>query len=309
MKKRFQLICAAFLSIPVWSASTQNETIPGVPVSLILTHEDQKKGAVEPFSASELSVEEGKSNRPISSLKAAGANNALLQLLILIDDSARSSFGSQIQTLQQYVNALPATTEVGIGYMRNGTNQMASNFTRNHAAAAKTIRLPFGAGGADVSPYESLAEAVKAWPKSWVERREVIMISSGIEGLGGGFTPDNPYVNAGIREAQKGGVVVFTIYNPSVGSGRAYWRGNWGQNFLSQLADETGGEAYNINMGTPVSLDPFLKDIEERLQHQYILAFTAKAEGKAELQSIRIKSKEGKHSIAAASQVFVPAGK
>ena len=29
------------------------------------------------------------------------------------------------------------------------------------------------------------------------------MISSGIEGLGGGLPPENPYVNAGIRDAQK----------------------------------------------------------------------------------------------------------
>ena len=76
-------------------------------------------------------------------------------------------------------------------------------------------------------------------------RREIVMISSGIEGLGGGFTPDNPYVDAGIQSAQKAGVVVYTIYSPSVGHyGHSYWRSTWGQNFLSQLSDETGGEFY-----------------------------------------------------------------
>lgn len=288
-------------------AAAQSSSAPGVPVSLVITHEPAKHEAEQPLKASEVTVEEEKGNRDVASLAPAGKNGALLQLLILIDDSARSSFGTQIQALKQFVEKLPSSVEVGIGYMRNGTNQMVSPVTADHAAASKSIRLPFGAGGADVSPYESLADAVKSWPQSRAERREVIMISSGIEGLGGGFTPDNPYVNTGIREAQKAGVIVFPIYNPSVGSGRGFWRSTWGQNFLSQLADETGGEAYNLNMGTPVSIEPFLSDILDRLNRQYILTFEAKAENKGELQSVKIRSK-GDGSIAAASKVFVKAG-
>lgn len=275
---------------------------------MTVTHEESKSHSERSLAASGITVEEAKSERQVISLVPAGKNGALLQLLILIDDSARSSFGTQISTLKQFVEELPTGVEVGIGYMRNGTNQMVAPLTADHAAAAQKIRLPFGAGGADVSPYQSLADAVKSWPQKQAERREVIMISSGIEGLGGGFTPDNPYVNSGIREAQKGGVVVFPIYNPSVGSGRSYWRGTWGQNFLSQLADETGGEAYNINMGTPVSIEPFLKEILQRLDKQYILTFEAKAENKAELQNVKIRSK-GDGSIAAASKVFVRAGR
>jgi hypothetical protein len=150
---------------------------------------------------------------------------------------------------------------------------------------------------------------MKKWPPDKAPRREIVMISSGIEGLGGGFTPDNPYVNAGIAAAQKAGVVVYTIYSPSVGhAGHSLWRSTWGQSFLSQLSDETGGESYTIGFGSPVSFEPYLKSILEALQHQYLLTFVARPEAKAGLQPVRITVKEKDASLAAPDKVFVPAG-
>src|SRR5204862_7211117 len=129
-----------------------------------------------------------------------------MQLLLLLDDSASSSINSEISTLKQFLNSLPSSTEVAVGYMRNGMAQLTQNFTADHSAAANSIRLVMGPGGADVSPYDSLSDAIKRWPQKRAERREVIMISSGIEGLGAGYTPDNPYVNKGIEDAQTAGV-------------------------------------------------------------------------------------------------------
>jgi hypothetical protein len=167
-----------------------------------------------------------------------------------------------------------------------------------------------GPGGADVSPYDSLTDALKKWPQSDAPRREIVMISSGIEGLGGGFTPDNQYVDAGIESAQKAGVVVYTIYSPSVGhAGHSFWRATWGQNFLAQLSDETGGEFYQLGFGSPVSFEPFLKSILEAQQHQYLLTFVARPEAKAGLQPAHITVIEKDASLAAPDKVFVPAGK
>jgi hypothetical protein len=104
------------------------------------------------------------------------------------------------------------------------------------------------------------------------------------------------------------GVVVYTIYSPSVGhAGHSLWRSTWGQNFLSQLADETGGESYIIGFGSPVSFQPFLNSISERLQHQYILTFSARPEQKAGLQAVRVFIPEKDASIAAPDKVYVPA--
>lgn len=309
MKRQKLFVGVALACAASFAFAGQSGNAPGVPVSMVVTLEGKGHKEIPSIETQDITVSQGKDKRPVTNLIPAGQNDRGMQLLLLIDDSASFSFGTEINTLKQFVNSLPATTEVAIGYMRNGTNQMTANFTRDHAAAANSIRLTLGVGGADVSPYDSLSDAIKQWPDRGAERREVIMISSGIESLGGGFTPDNPYVNRGITDAQKAGVIVYTIYNPGAGHyGHSLWRSNWGQNFLSQLSDETGGESYMIGFGSPVSFQPFLQQITEQLQHQYILTFEAKPENKSGLQPVKVKITEKDASIAAADKVYVKAG-
>jgi len=306
--------CFAGASIALLAAAggllaLQNNATPGIPVSITITAEPGRGKTIPTLSKNDIAVSQGKEKRPILDLTPLGQQNQSMQLLLLISDSARSSFDTEINVLKQFITSLPPTTEVGVGYMRNGTNQMVANFTRDHASAANSIRLVSGPGGADVSPYDSLSQAIKDWPKTPAERREVIMFGSGIEGLGGGFTSDNPYVDRAISDAQKAGVIVYTIYTPGVGHyGHAFWRSTWGQNFLSQLADETGGDSYMIGFGSPVSFQPFLQDIVEHFKHQYRLAFEAKPEKKAALQSIRVQAVEKNATIAAPDRVYVKAG-
>jgi len=299
----------ALMSVAGGLFAFQDNGVPGVPVSVTITAEAGRQKTIPTLSKGDVVVLQGKDKRPVLDLTPLGQQNQPMQLLLLISDSARSSFDTEINTLKQFINSLPASTEIGIGYMRNGTNQMVSNFTRDHASAANSIRLASGPGGADVSPYDSLSEAIKNWPKTPAERREVIMVSSGIEGLGGGFTSDNPYVDHAISDAQRAGVVVYTIYTPGVGHyGHGLWRSTWGQNFLSQLSDETGGDSYMIGFGSPVSFQPFLQQIAEHFKHQYRLTFEAKPEKKSGLQAIRIQSAEKNATIAGPDRVFVKAG-
>ena len=232
--------------------AAQQTSAPGVPVSVVVTVGPKRGKAIPPIEQQDIAAFQDKDKRPITGLAALG--QARMQLMLLIDDSARASFDTEIGTLKQFVSSLPPYVEVAVAYMRNGMAATTQNFTQDHAAAANNIRLAMGYGGADVSPYDSLTDAVKKWPESGAQRKEVIMISSGIEGLGGGLTSDNPYVNAGIESAQKAGVIVYTIYSPSVGHfGHSLWRTTWAQNFLSQLSDATGGEFYGIGYGSPVS--------------------------------------------------------
>jgi VWFA-related protein len=306
---RKTLIPLLLFGAVVASVSGQQDSAPGVPVSVLITAEPRHGKTVPPLEPQDILVREGKDKRPVQSLTPVGQQNSPMQLLLLIDDSARGTFDTEIGTLKQFVNSLPASTEIAIGYMRNGMTQFTHEFTSDHKAAADSIRMAFGAGGADVSPYDSLSDAVKRWPAKSTARKEVIMISSGIEALGGGYTSDNPYVNKGIADAQRAGVVVFTIYSPSVGHyGHSFWRTNWGQNFLSQLSDETGGESYMIGFGAPVSFQPFLQQIVERFRNQYLLTFEARPEKKPGLQAINVSVIEKDASIAAPDKVFVRAG-
>ena len=296
---------AALAFIGALSVSAADSS-PGREVSVLITVES-KSGSQPVLSSDNIRVQQDRQERPIADLKRLDTGKT--QMLVLIDDSAGGDFDSQIPALKKFVNSLAPTVEVGIGYMRNGTAQMTSGFTADHAKAANSIRVALGAGGADVSPYDSLSDAVKKWPQeAGVERKEVVMISSGIEGLGGGLAPDNLYVNAGISDAQKAGVIVYAIYNPGFGhAGHSLWRSTWGQNLLSQLTDETGGELYTVGFGSAVSFDPYLDDILKRQAQQYVLTFESRAENKSGLQQVKITAAQRSFSIAAPDKVYVKA--
>ena len=310
MRNRTKFIAAGAVFVAASALTVfaqQQPTAPGVPVTVVVALEPKRGQTMPPIEAQDITVSQGRDKRPVTAFVPAG--QIPVQLMLLLDDSARATFDTELPTLRQFVNSLPSNTEVAIAYMRNGMAALTSNFTTDHAAAANSIRVAFGVGGADVSPFDSLTDAIKRWPASTGPvRREIIMISSGIEALGGGFTPDNPYVNAGIESAQRAGVVVYTIYDPSVGhSGHSFWRSTWGQNFLSQLSDETGGEFYAIGFGSPVSFQPFLNQIMQQMQNQYLLTFEARPENKSGLQYVKIGVREKDASIAAPDKVFVRA--
>ena len=280
---------------------------PGVPTNIVVTLEPKHGKTIPPIEMADITVRQGKEHSPITGFTPlAGADK---QLLLLIDDCAQVTFDAEIQSLKQFVGALPPNFEVAVAYMRDGVaDYTTQGFTRDHAAAANSIRVALGPGGADVSPYDSLTDAIHKWPQSGGQRKEVLMISSGIEGLGGGYTPDNPYVNAGIESAIKAGVVVYTIYSPSVGHfGHSMWRTSWGQNFLSQLSDETGGESYYIGFGAPVSFAPYLQEFLDAQEHQYLVSFTARPEKKSGMQPIKVSIDNKDASVAAPDKVFVRA--
>lgn len=211
------------LTFAALAPAGQQPSVNGVPVSIVVTLEPKRGKTIASIEQQDIAVRQQKNSRPVNGFTSlTGADT---QVLLLIDDSAAGSFGTEIATLKQFITSLPANYSVGIGYMRNGIAQMAQNFTQDHAAAANQIRLTVGFGGADVSPYDSLTDAVRNWPASGAQRKEVLMISSGSESLGGGYSPDNPYVNAGIESAIKAGIVVYTIYNPGAGHmGHSLWR-------------------------------------------------------------------------------------
>jgi restriction endonuclease-like protein len=121
---------------------------------------------------------------------------------------------------------------------------------------ALAAHAPFGDAGVNASPYFSVAELIKCWPEA-PERREISMVSDGIDRYGPGGASD-PYVDQAIEQAQRAGIVIFSIYSPGTGHvGHSLWRVNWGQNYLSQISDETGGESFYLGSGPPVSFSPY----------------------------------------------------
>ena len=264
---------------------------------------------VSPITREDVIVNEGHDHDKVIGWVPAQGANAGLDLLVLLDDSSSASLGSQLEDIRSFIEQQPPTTFIAVGYAQNGTVEMTQNFTQDHAAAAKSLRLPLGAGaGVDASPYFSVSDYVKHWPANPTRpRREILLISDGVDTYYGGG-PTDPYLDEAVEDAQRAGVIIYSIYTPGSGhAGHSFYRINWGQNYLSELSDKTGGESYWNGFGSAVSFTPFLDELTHQLHHQYLLTFAPKPEKKAGMQRVRLATEATGAELVYPENVYVPA--
>ncbi len=301
-------VCAS-LSVVADSAAQQPAAARGTPVHMVVTVEPKHGSDIPVINRNEVTVYEGRDRDTVTDWIPAQGDRAAMELFILIDDESSTSLGSQLEDLRQFIDSRPASTKVGVAYMQNGIARIVQNLTDDHAAAAKSLRLPMGFGGENSSPYFSVSDLVKKWPATEA-RRAVVVISDGIDRYYGAGDVEDPYLQAAIDDAGRAAISVSAIYTPGVGHyGHSYWQNYWGQIYLSQLADKTGGEAYYIGFsGAAVSFAPYLDELSHRMQHQYLLGFLAKAQKKAGWQQIRLMTEIPNVDLVSAGRVWVPAG-
>ncbi|HTS35781.1 MAG TPA: hypothetical protein VMH04_08925 [Candidatus Solibacter sp.] len=305
MKKNHQFTLSTFIfAITVVGALAQQPA--GVPVHIVVTVEAHKGNEAPVINREDVMVHEGRDRDPVVDWVPAQGENAALELMILLDDGSSATLGSQLDDLRNFINAQPDTTTVGVAYMRDGVAQVVQNFTSDHSLATKALRLPLGLRGINGSPYLSLTDLVKRWPVT-AARRAVVMATDGVDRLYGAGDLQDPYLDEAIDSALRAGIAVSAIYTPGVGHfGHSYWQTYWGQIYLSQLAEETGGEAYSIGFtGSPVSFTPFLDDVEKRLSHQYMLTFLAKPSKKPSWRRIRLMTEVPNADLVAPGTVWV----
>ncbi len=283
-----------------------------VPVKMTVTLDVVGDGKRVPNVAlDDVMVKQGKDALRVTNWVAACEDKAGLDLFILIDDASDTSLGVQLADLRAFINAQPATTVVGVGYMRNAVVQITQNFTNDHAAAAKALRLPLGTTGSYGSPYLSVIDLMNRWPEH-MNRREVIMVTDGIDrarrgfrGPLGGIIPD---VDTASAVAQRTGTIIHTIYHPGVGRlHHNFWEANNGQNGIAKLSDVTGGESFFLGFQQPVSFKPYLDRIQKVLENQYVLTFEAKPGKKAGLQPVTLTTPVAGVELGSADSVWVPA--
>jgi len=241
----------------------------------------------------------------VTSWQALRGDRAGLEFVVLIDDSARSSIGLQLNELSKFIQAMPPTTLVGVAYMQNGRAAFEQNLTADHALAAKALRLTSGVPGGNSSPYFCLSDLVKRWPSEDPKnRREVLMVSDGVDRYNLRYDPDNPYVQAAITDAQRARVIVNSIYFRDTGRlDRSGYETNAGQNLLAQVTQTTGGKLYWEGLSNPVSFQPFLQDLSKRLENQYELGFTARARSKPDLIQLKVKTDASRVNVDAPQRI------
>ena len=290
------------------AAAQQTPQSSGSPVNMVVTVEARHGTNPGPVDQRDVMVYQGKVRDTVTSWVRAKDDRADLELFILLDDSAGESLGTQLADIREFIDSQPAAAKVGVAYMQNGTAQIAQGATGDHAQAGKALRLPLGVAGVNASPYFSLQDLIKRWPATNA-RREVVMVSDGIDLYYDAADSQDPYVRDAITDAQRAGVIVFAIYNPGAGHfSRSYWRSYWGQISLSQVADETGGESYYIGFtGPAVSFVPYLDDVEHRLSNQYLLTFLAQPVQKNGMQPVKLRTELSNTELVGADRVYVPA--
>jgi hypothetical protein len=227
-----------------------------------------------------------------------------LELYIVIDDGSDTDLGLQFDNLKTFIDSQPAGTKIGLAYLRNGSALIAAPVTAGRDEVIKKLRLPIGMPGIAASPYMGVSDLVKKWPATEA-RREVLLISSGIDPYSPP-DPENPYLQTAIAAAQRAGIAVHSIYYPEAGHlGHSYWRRNWGENYLSELGDATGGEAYWLGLERPVAFEPYLKDFAQRLENQYRLTMDGD-DLKSGLHRVKIADSKQGVSLVAAEKVLIP---
>jgi len=244
---------------------------------------------------------------PVARLQRLSGELADMQLFVLLDDSSRSaSLSVHLKELKEFLNALPPTTQVAIGYMRNGTFSLSQEFSADHQKAAAALRLPMAMPGINGSPYFVLSDLVKRWPSAQsTGRRAVLMLTDGIDRYDGSADLEDPYMNDAIHSALKHGVMVYSIYLNGAGvSGRSGRATLMGQSHLVEVGEQTGGYAYFEDYRDPVTITPFLNDLAQRLDHQYQVTFGAVSEKGFVAAKLKTESKGLK--VSGPTRVYVP---
>jgi hypothetical protein len=262
-------------------------------------------------SEQSIQVEVNGKHSQVANWQPFHGSQAGVEVVLLIDDGARFSLGREFDDIRQFIQSLPPNVKISLAYMQNGRAMFSGPLTANHATALEELHLPLGASGQSASPYFCLSDLAKRWPSNdRAARRDVIMITDGVDYYYLQNDADDPYVRAAIQDAVRANLVVYSIYWRNAGRvDRSLYENSAGQNHLLELADATGGNSYWIGTGNPVSLQPYFDDFGRRLNNQYELGFSAPLRGKAEVESLKVKVTAPDVKVTAPQKAWVaPAG-
>ncbi|PYS99079.1 MAG: hypothetical protein DMF63_13490 [Acidobacteria bacterium] len=247
-----------------------------IPISIFTKQELRQGQAEEYIQADRLIVREDKDEQTILSIRSVV--EAPLALCILIQDDLSSSFNLQIKDLKKFIRSLPRGSRVMVGYIRGGTIQIRQKFTDDLDQAAESIRIV--ASSSTVSPrnpYDSVIDALNRFDALPAGRRAILLVSDGLDvtqGFSGSTPAQSLDLERAISRAQRRSVSVYSFYTATVmtegGDQRLILNG---QGSLNKLSDETGGRAFFQGSISPMTFEPFFRDLTLLLNRQFLLSY------------------------------------
>jgi hypothetical protein len=294
-------LMAAF---PVFAQRTDQQ---GQGRAIVTVLPSAKNGNAGQISAQNLKVKVNGKESTVTSFDQLQESNSPVELVLLLDAGARASLGTQFNDIKTFVKEMPPNTKMAIAYMQQGRAAFSSQLSSNAADVLKGLHLSTGIPGENASPYFCLSDLAKSWPShDRTARREVVMVTDGVDNYERRFDPEDPYVQTAIKDSVRAGLVVYSIYWQNTGRiNSTRYESNAGQNLLLMVTQATGGNSYWQGLGNPVSMQPFFQDLRRRLSNQYEVSFTAPSNGKPEVKSLKVDLHVPSAKVAAPQQVLV----
>jgi len=309
--RRFFLILTVFFFAIILStlafAAKKDGNSATVPVTVTVTVLGINDTPAPEIPQEDVTVHMGKDLPQVIGWERAQAQRGPLQLALLIDGNIRTGLiGQQLNDIANFIESQAPSTEVGLYYAEHGSAYAAAPFSTDHQKVAQALHLTLGLrNGESPSIYLSLSDLAKHWPTAAGTRREVVVFGSGNDPLNPGV--EDPYAEESIDGVVNAGLTVHAI--PIAGTRYTFsFRGEISADKLIQLSDETGGQTIGGELGAPVSLAPYLDQMNRILRNQYLLTFAAKAPDKkdGELRYIQVRLEEHDVKVWAPKRVLIP---
>lgn len=305
------LVLASLGAITVCASSlfarSSQSTASGTAQTIITAR--VSRGAPPKLTREDVAVREDRESRPVVSLDSLDAADSPLQLVIFIDSSSTHQLGSQFDEISRFVQSLPPNAGIAVAYAMNGAARVEQPFTSDRAVIRKALHLTIGPAAGNTGIYAALSDLIHKWPTPVEPRREILLISDGID-ITYGLFQSQPYQNPGlksaIRDAQQNHVVVFSIFVSAGRATRNHILNLNGQGSLSELTSSSGGYSYFQGTQTPVSFRPFLDDLQKMLGQQYLLTFRQAPPSVSGFHDLKVTTEASGVKLLAPKQIYIP---
>ncbi len=243
-----------------------------IPVSIFTKEELKENQAGEFIEAGEIIVKEAGDQQTILSIRSV--TNTPLHIAVLIQDNLSSNVNLQLDQVRNFIKKLPPDSRVMVAYLRSGTTQITQKFTTDLEKAAGSIRAVIGSPSiAPNSPYDGVEEITARFDALPTGRRAILLVSDGLD-LSNPLPTQSLQLDQAILKSQRRGVAVYSFYSSATltenGSSSVILNA---QGSLNRLSEETGGRAFFQGTLSPISFQPFLRDLNLALNRQFALTY------------------------------------
>lgn len=255
--------------------SDERVRVVTIPISIYTKKELREDQAEEFLQADRLTVQENSEEKTIVSIRSV--SDTPLALAVLIQDDLGSNVNLELENLKNFIKRLPKGSRVLVAYLRGGSIQVRQKFTDNLEKAAGSLRILNGSSAAPRNPYEGVIDVLDRFDALPNGRRAILLVSDGLDasnGLGSSTPSQSVDLDRAILRAQRKSVAIYSFYSAGSltenGSGIVVSNA---QGSLEKLSDETGGRAFFSGFSSPVSFDPFFKDLVILLNRQFAITY------------------------------------